>query len=325
MNNINGVIRPRETVSWREFTQHYSQYSIGLDGFITGKPEYQSLAEGGPRANFNHHEDVDRDSTDATCMQVINAIRTGMVDVFSIEGNPRITWYVNDCDEDVCMSTWLLNNLERVIPVQNLLLNKLVGITNQMDKYSGLWPMHIPSEILRVIAWIYNPYRQARLNGTLDQKDPEQYQQIIIDVHNRINEYLAGRGQNIDLNMNFKIIGGGDGWKMIEETGEHARYAFSKHNIDAFISVRQRPNGNYNYTFSRLSKFTDGFPPLTHLFLMLNFALGLTGSPDQFGGGTNTGGNSRGNGCPNPPEEIEKLVNEINAEYKNSRRGIASV
>src|SRR4051812_2928210 len=92
-------------MDWPTFTRDYPRYSIGLDGFVAAGPMYQSLPEGGPRFNFNHHEGVVREATYSTTMQVNNAIRTRRLEEFAEHGNCRLIWYANDCDEDVCAST----------------------------------------------------------------------------------------------------------------------------------------------------------------------------------------------------------------------------
>lgn len=314
---IEGLILPNvPPMSWKKFKKDYHPFSIGLDGFIAAGPKFQSKSQGGPRANFNHHECVDRDSTLATCMQVSNAIRTGLIKEFSDAGQPIITWYTNDCDEDICMSTWLLQNLERAKPIQNLLLNKLVNLTNLQDMHSGLWPLPQESKVLRTLAWIYNPYRQARLSGVVDSRDPDRFWQVILDVHNRIDKYLANEGGDISLNLEFKTMGGGDGWKMIEEVGEHARNGFLEAGINAFVSVRYRNDGKYSYSFCRLSKFIPF--PVPFILQRLNEIEDLTDSPHQYGGGTNTGGSPRVTGTKISPPEMIDHVNHILKEWNST-------
>ena len=293
---------------WTKFILDYPRHSIGLDGFVAAGPEYQSTAEGGPRFNFNHHEGVVREATYATCMQVNNAIRTRRLEEFCNHGNACFTWYANDCDEDVCLSTWQLENIDRTIPTYNLLLNKLVEVTNKMDIYSGLYPFPTAAEILRQMAWIYYPYRKARLDGTVDRRDAEEFGQVIQMVHGRINEYLAGYGSSIDLNLDFDVLQHGDGWSMIRETGEHARYALLDKHINAFVSVRNRPDGNFTYSFARL---TESVPfPVPYILNRLNEREGRIGTEHQYGGGTTTGGSPRNTGTDTPPNTLFSWIEE---------------
>lgn len=50
-------------------------FSIALDGYVNVGPRFDHE---GPRVNFNHHEEVDRLATRATCGQVLMAIRQGL-------------------------------------------------------------------------------------------------------------------------------------------------------------------------------------------------------------------------------------------------------
>jgi hypothetical protein len=316
-STFSGNVRPQQPpISWEQFVKDYPPFSIALDGFVADGPKFQSSDEGGPRLNFNHHEGVDRDSTVSTTMQVSIALRTGMLEDFNDCGNPCFTWEAIDCDEDVCMSTWQLENIELARPVINLRLNRMVSFVNYQDMFSGLWPMPCEANILREQAFIFYPYRRARLDGTIDRRNPVEFEQIIHSVHSRIREYYAGNGGTMDLKMKYDVIGGGPGWHMIREIGEHARYALLGDGIKAFISVRERENGNYSYSFCRLSKFITGFP-LPYILQRNNEVEGLVDSPHKYGGGTNTGGSPLLAGTPTPPAEMASRVNEFIAEWKS--------
>lgn len=302
-------------VTWEQLVKDYPPFTIALDGFCSAGPRFQSKFEGGPRANFNHHEEVDRDSTTATCMQVLDAIRMGLLKEFSSQGNPHMLLPINDCDEDVALSTFILENPDRCISTSNPMLNKLVDITNKQDMYAGMYPFPIEGSILRRMAWIYQPYRKARLNGTVDRRNAEEFNEVIDDVHSRINKFLIGEGKEIPLNMDYNVISGGNGWSMIEEIGEQARYALYHDKIEAFISVRNRVDGKYTYSFGRVSKYIP-FPVL-HILNQLNEMEGLTNSPNQYGGGTNIGGSPRATGTTTPPEEMIRKVNHIVSEWRS--------
>lgn len=309
-------------MDWETFLKDYPLFSIGLDGFVSTGPKTQHLWEGGPRCNMNHHEDVDRESTLATCGQALNKVRTGLLDEFNYHGNPRMELYVNDCDEDVCLSTWILENPSRAMSTSNLMLNKLVGVTNNQDMYSGLYPFPKEGPILRQMAWIYSPYRRARLNGTIDRRNPDDFDELINDVHNRIGKYIANEGKEIILDMDYEVIGGGTNWKMIREIGEHARYALLDAGIKSFISVRAREDGHYTYSYCRLSESVPF--PIPHILESLNELEGLQNSPNQYGGGTTTGGSPRITGTATKPEEMIEKVNHILGEWRSQFIATAS-
>src|SRR5579885_1466163 len=92
-----------ETWSWAQFKEKAPPYSIALDGFVNEGP---IVDHQGPRANFNHHEGCSRLATLATCGQVLMAIRQRLFRLF----DKPTTIYVNDCDEDVCTSWFLLKH-----------------------------------------------------------------------------------------------------------------------------------------------------------------------------------------------------------------------
>ncbi len=97
-------VEPRTPpLSWEEFCQKTGPFSIALDGFVGTGPRFD---ENGPRANFNHHEEVSRLETRATCGQVLMAIRQGLFDCFRDEQGVQVSAYVNDCDEDVCLYSY---------------------------------------------------------------------------------------------------------------------------------------------------------------------------------------------------------------------------
>lgn len=93
-------------LTFNAFVRNRPSKSIALDGYVRGGPQYDDLTQ---HINFNHHEDVDRLATRATCGQVAIALRQGLADLIYPNGE-EWTVYVNDCDEDVSLSWFLLCN-----------------------------------------------------------------------------------------------------------------------------------------------------------------------------------------------------------------------
>src|SRR5688572_12720551 len=96
----------RKTEDWPTFIRDYPMKSIALDGFVSCGPRYDDLTK---HINFNHHEEVDRLATRATCGQVYVALKQGLGELIYPNGQDWNVW-VNDCDEDVCLSWFLLAN-----------------------------------------------------------------------------------------------------------------------------------------------------------------------------------------------------------------------
>lgn len=61
-------------ITWNEFLADAPQNSIALDGYVKGGPKFDLKSV---KANFNHHEEVDRLATRSTCSQVLMALRMG--------------------------------------------------------------------------------------------------------------------------------------------------------------------------------------------------------------------------------------------------------
>src|SRR3990167_8476507 len=79
----------------------------------------------------------------------------------------------------------------------------------------------------------------------------------------RIDQYYAGKGKRIKTDTRYKIIGGGENWKMVIEKGIDARPRMITDGIDAFVSVRENTDGTYTYTLARQSEFVPSVFSLT--------------------------------------------------------------
>lgn len=292
-------------LSWKKFCKITPPFSIALDGYVNIGP---CFAFEGIKINFNHHENVDRLATRSTCAQVLIAIRQGLFDLFKDEDGPRAEVYVNDCDEDICLSWFLLKNyllVENVCPEQ---ITNLVNMEDLMDATAGAYPLPIELITLKELGWIFEPYRKFRINGGLDRKTPKEYYQIINDVDGRIKKYINGTGGTIPLDTSYKIIGGGKNWKMLIEEGAHARTGAYADGIRAYVSVRQVSSARkWVYTIGKMSPYVDF--DISKIMRALNQAEG--NKKDKWGGANTIGGSPRVSGSALPPGEIEKIINDL--------------
>ena len=289
--------------SWEYFEKYAPKYSIALDGYVHEGPRFDFDKV---IVNFNHHEGVDRLATRATCAQVLMAIRQGMFYKFRDSNGVQAQVYVNDCDEDVCTSWFLLNNHHMVEGTMNPLINRLVAMEDALDSTAGAYPFPVDLPALKELAWVFEPYRRFRLNGGLDKRLPGDYDAIITDVEHRILQHVTGRGKAVtNLDTRYDLIGGGNGWSMVKELGAYARTAMFSDGIKAYVSVRERPNGKYTYTIGKLSPFI----PLDLLKLteILNKEDDIQGE-DKWGGGNNIMGSPRANGSGLKPEKISEII-----------------
>lgn len=284
-----------------EFIKVAPVNSIALDGYVKGSPWFELS---GPYANFNHHEDVCRLATRATCGQVLMAVRQGLFSTFLPVGKNKLHIFVNDCDEDVCLSVFLIKHGILAKNVSNPILNKLVFIEDAQDTTCGAYPFP-PDE---KITWVFEPYRQFRLLGGLDRKDPLEYESIITDVENRIMQYVLGNAGSVEINTSFETIGGGPGWLLIKEIGTLAKTGVFLEGHKAYVSIRQRPNGNYTYSIGKMAFWNLD---LLKLFDKLNELENTSPNSDKWGGGDNAGGSPRVNGSKLTPDIVQTCINAM--------------
>jgi hypothetical protein len=305
------IVEPKTPpIPWEEFVKKAPSRSIALDGYISGGPRYDDEHK---ILNLNHHEDVDRLATRATCGQVLMAIRQGLFQVFRHDEGPVATVYVNDCDEDVATAWYLLKHHAVCEQAMNPLLNRLVMMEDALDATAGAYPFPADLPVLRELAWVFEPYRRFRLSGGLDRKDAGAYRCVIEDVESRIARHVTGGGGEQALDTRYERLGGGHGWAMVRESGAQARTGMFSDGIRAYVSVRERPDGTFTYVVGRMSQFIPF--NLRRIFERCNVAEDsfhneenkrLPG--DLWGGGDTIGGSPRVEGSRINPDNLAHLI-----------------
>ena len=131
-------MRPEDVPgAWAEFCSPHRPYAIALDGYLHSEPRVDTAI---PCANFDHHVAVDRLATRSTAGQVLLAVRLGLFQTFRDDGGPRPEVYVNDCDEDVALSWFLLKYGTLAEQVFAPALNRLVFMVDVLDVTAGAYP-----------------------------------------------------------------------------------------------------------------------------------------------------------------------------------------
>ena len=289
--------------TWSQFVETSPTYSIALDGYVYGGPRFDAR---GPRANFNHHEEVDRLATRATCAQVQIAIRQGLFARFRDAHGAQAHVFVNDCDQDVCTSWFLLKNHYRVEPAMNAALNRLVSLEDMLDTTAGAYPFPADLPLLGELAWVFEPYTQIRLSGGLVSRDEARFRCVVEDVEGRIGRHILGQGGSLPLDTRYRVLRAEQGWSMVVEEGAQARTGMFANGIHAFASVRELPGGRWSYVVGRMSQY-EPFDILA-IFAAANEAEGLTESADRWGGGDTCGGSPRVGGSGLDPDRFAGLV-----------------
>lgn len=300
------IVQPGVVISWENFRKEYPGNSIALDGFVKMGPKF---ARKGPYANFNHHEGVSRLETRAICAQVLLSLRQGLLDCFQHQGK-ILRLYVNDCDQDVCLSVFILRNSNIAIHAVNPYLNQLVTMEDVLDTTAGAYACPADLPFLTQLMWVFEPYTVFRSSGGSSRKDPSEYDSIISAVDYRIMRFITGSAQSIILDLAYNVLYGASQWKMVEETGSHARIGMYADGVKAFVSVTQADDDTYHYVFGRVSQYIDF--PIDKMFTALNAAEGITEHDrDRWSGGNTVGGSPRLKGSKLTPEEIIRIVDAI--------------
>ncbi len=300
-------IEPRVVKKWAQFIRENPDHSIALDGYVQGRPKFTAK---GVYANFNHHEDVDRLGTRSTCAQVLIAIKQGFLESYrqgaKIDGHV----FVNDPDQDTCLAYWLLENHERVQGQKSEpRISRLVYLEDMMDVTAGAYPIDPLGETMRQISWIFQPYTDARLTGRVPVMDEAEMRNVMEATCDRIGKHVLGDNSEIEPDVRYNRIGGGENWAMIEEVGAHARSKLFADGIKAFVTVRDLGDGRSVYTIGRMSPFIDF--PLESFYGVLNEAEGIAkDNNDRWGGGNTIGGSPRQAGSKLKPGDIETVLND---------------
>jgi hypothetical protein len=305
MSNISLSMRPDVTpLGWQEFCATHAPYTIGLDGYVASGSRFDPS---GPRLNLDHHTEVDRMATRATCAQVLLAIRQGIFEYFRDADGPRAEVCANHCDEDVCTSWFLLTHANLAAPGKCPPLNRLVGMVDMLDTTAGAYPLSPDLALLKELAWVFAPYYSFRQSGGLERRQPDEHRGVVAEVSARIERHVGGRGASCLLDGRYERLGGGPGWTMIREIGAQARIAATADGIRAYVAVRKRSDSRWAYVVGRASPFVPFDVPA--LLGTLNEAEG-TGE-GRWGGSNLVGGSPRVRGSKLSPREVEGVINEF--------------
>lgn len=302
MSDVVLTLRPGAEFSWPEFCQTHPAYSIALDGYVSGVSRYEGR---GPWLNLDHHAEVDRLATRATCAQVWMCLRQGLFDAFRDDRGPRAQVFANDCDEDVCLSWFLLENPHIASGPSRARLRRLVHAVDLLDTTAGACLRPIGDRLASEIAWVFEPYRRLKLDGGLNQASADRQRLVIDSVGRRIVDYLENKGQSLARDTRYERLGGGQGWALVREIGSESRVGMIADGIRAYVSVRRLSGAAWAYSIGRVSPFVPFDVP--HILRELNAAE----DPQRgtWGGGNLVGGSPRLYGSALPPPDVSRLIN----------------
>lgn len=304
-------VEPGIVKKWLQFKNEKAPFSIALDGYVYGRPQ---VDVSGPWANYNHHEETDGLNTRATCGQIYLAIKQRFFELFKKNGQNHVNIYANDCDQDVAHSIWLLKNPVRI---DEPLILELTRMEDMMDVTSGSFPVNSDNKLLMKMAWIFEPYTNARTSGKLENMNGSQMEEVVNEICDRITAFADKKGEQRQLDTSYELIENGHGFIVIKETGPYSRYKiFGEEGHSAFVTVKELGDGSYKYTFARLSEYVNF--PLAKFYDVLNQIEKLSslfsdemGKINCWGGSLINGGSPRFSGSKIKPVEMARLLNAI--------------
>lgn len=286
-------VLPRVSMSWEEFIAQTPPRSIALDGVVRGGPKYDETTA---HLNFDHHDNVVREATMSTAMQVFFAIKGGLIEVLMADGRVDATIFINDTDQDTALAVWLLLNYKKFEGVQSIPhINRLLALDDRWDITGGAFPMNLDDALVRQHTWVFKPYTDLRKSGGLAQATPEVMLDNLEAVIARLNRYLMGEGEEVELDTRHQILFDSPRFKIVDEIGgNEARYYLFNKGMNAFISlVARRSDDRFVYTVGRRSRYIRF--PVIQLYDDFNAAEGLT-RETGWNGSDIIGGSSRLNG-----------------------------
>lgn len=257
MKTVNLIIRPRETMTWEQFCKETPPYSIALDGYVEHPPEYDPDTM---HLNLDHHTGVFRQSTLSTAQQCMMAVKGGLYQSFRKDNRPHVNVYVNDCDQDVALALFILDEYKLFEGVQSLPhFNRLLEIDGKLDMTGGGYPFNLRDQLMRQHEWIFDPYIKLRTSGALAVATEQVIRDNLETVMGRIMQFIVGNSGEIEIETEGEVIHDSSyGYKFIDErsSGVHYRYHMYSLGMNAFIAwvgTKEIPNTDpqkYSFTYS---------------------------------------------------------------------------
>lgn len=308
-------ILPRESMTWKEFLESTPPCSIALDGVVSGAPKFDPTTN---HINYNHHDDVVREATMSTAMQVYFAIKGGLMGRLHFTGLV-IHIYINDTDQDSSLAVWLIINHNKFEGTQSVPhLGRLITLNDRWDITGGAFPMALDNEVIEQHNWVFRPYADLRKSGMLAIANEQVLSDNLSAIMGRLDSYFMGQSERIPLDTRHTILFDSTDYKIIDEIGgsEARSYLFS-HGLDAFISkIATRPDGKFVYSIGKRSRYIDF--PVEELYDDLN-KLEELDRAHGWNGSDILGGSPRLSGSSLEWEDIKIVVNNRIANMKENK------
>ncbi|MBZ5575192.1 MAG: hypothetical protein LAP40_01370 [Acidobacteriia bacterium] len=253
---------PQRFENWEHFLREAPEYSIGLE-VMDDTPGHR-----GHYVHFDHHAGVVREVTMSAAMQAYLAVRQGHLMKNWLQHRCPVPVYVWNADQDVCLAAFILEYhevLERLH--NNPLLRWIVQFNNKIDVCGGLYPVDLDELVRNHFTWVFEPYRQQRMNGKT-QEDAGLVKETIRKVCDRLEDLLLGRAGIAPITAQPEILyASPHGYVIADEKGDpNSRLVLASRGYTNLISLLcRRQNGRSTYSVIRGSPYDEDLFQVTKL------------------------------------------------------------
>ncbi len=297
------IVEPRVISTRSDFCATKPSHSVALDWYVSHAPIVNTYTK---HFNFDHHAWVNRLVTRSTMWQVYFAIKQWLFDCLS---HKKGSMYVNDADQDVCISSWLLTCQEDLKHWSfDKQMQKLIEFQDPLDVTWWMYWINPNDSFSQTSAWIFEPYTNARTSDILETMGAEDMEDLIRKVWQRIDMYIDYSAEQIELDTSYSRIWWWKWWLMIEESWFYARMQLIVEWVTAFVSVKQLDQEKWKYSIGKKSPFIDF--PITQLYQALNEAEGMPDIHQWRWWSDLIGWSSKKYHSALSPEEVEKIIND---------------
>lgn len=281
-------VEPMSRMNFRGFIP-LDAVGIAGDGFLQEGMPWIDAAE--CLINVDHHTtEAPRWALKASSKQLHELMQRGVIQTM-LKRRARLILCLNDPDPDASLLHFLCQYMDIAQSVTGPKLNRLVTVMSVLDETAGAYPYTENLEILEVINGLTWPYWEARFSGELDRRNPQVYKLIADQVAANILAYIVhGHVQKKPIDTAHKVLATTMNFALVEEYGPQAVMALARTGFEAYVAVRERPDGQ---RVCAVKKINPGscFDP-TIFYRLANVYEGTERDKDCWGGG-DMGGSPR--------------------------------
>jgi len=231
------------------------EYSIGVE-VVDDTPGHK-----GHYVHFDHHEGVIREASMSAAMQAYIAVRQGRIMERWLKKCRPVPVYVWNADQDVCLTAFVLEYhalLERNEGTP--LLRWIVQYNNKIDVCGGLYPVNLEELVRNHFTWVFDPYRQQRMQGKA-YGDADLIRTTIRQVCDRLVALLEGKAGTAFITAQPEVLYSSPyNFVIADEKGDpHSRLVLASQGHTNLISLvcKRRLDGRYTYSVIRGSPYDE--------------------------------------------------------------------